>query len=73
MNSLQHITISETQAVHLIMTACRANEKREDRKVGDWSVEFIKLTFSQGQHRANVRAAGSTELAATALVDEFDC
>ena len=71
MNSLQHITISETQAVHAIMTACRANEKREARKVGAWSVSFTKLP--NGQHRADVRAAGSTELAATALVDEFDC
>lgn len=72
MHSLKHITITETHATHAIITACRANEKREPRKVGAWSVEFTKLTFSNGEYRANVRATGSTELAATAVVDQYD-
>lgn len=70
MNSLQHTTISETQAVHTIMTACRANQARDPRLVGAWSVTFTKLM--NGMHRANVRANGSSEVAATAIVDEFD-
>ena len=70
MHNIRTARMSETQAVHTIMTACRANEKREAKKIGAWDVTFSKLP--NGMYRAKVYAPGSDELAASALVDEFD-
>ena len=64
------LNITESTAMNLIFDACRANERREPRNVGDYRVTFGLR--ADGTHDVIMRNAKGV-VVATAVVDEFDC
>ncbi len=60
---------SEHEIIEMIFNACRANEARENVKIGDCSVKFSQV--SETEHKVRVYGWGGNEVA-SAVVDKFD-
>lgn len=63
---------ANSQIEDVIFDACRANEKRIEKNVRGFNVQFAPLDWKETEHRVTVRDEEGV-IIAFATVDKFDC